>query len=243
MTKILAILLLLSLVVGCGKSEQEVSDATAQRNASLSACPDCGEKVSKRASQCPHCGAPLEQAKAKRNKTSLSFMGADSAVEPVSGVVTYNGQALENADVTFHPVANNERGMQSRASSAKTDAEGRFIIITPFQDGSDVLRLEGAPAGSYKVTVTKIKQKQYAAVDGPPPEDSENNAGPSGDYMAEMGQMNEDGSGGAPVQEHLIHEVFHLNYTTPLKNVEVMEGRNVFKIELKEDGTGTVSAG
>jgi len=169
--------------------------------------------------------------------------GAGVPVEPVTGIVTYNGQALENADVTFHPAANNERGMQSRASSAKTDAEGRFIIITPFQDGSDVLRLEGAPTGLYTVTVAKIKQKQYAIVDGPPPEDSENNAGPSGDYMAEMGQMNEDGSGGAPAQDHLIHKVFHLNFTTPLKDVEVVEGDNVFKIDLKEDGTGTVSAG
>jgi hypothetical protein len=169
--------------------------------------------------------------------------GAGVPVEPVSGVVTYNGQALENADVTFHPAANNERGMQSRASSAKTDAEGRFTIITPFQDGSDILRLEGAPAGSYTVTVAKIKQKQYAAVDGPPPEDSESNAGPSADYMTEMGGMNEDGSGGAPQQEHLINKVFHLNYTTPLKDVEVVEGDNVFKIDLKEDGTGTVSEG
>ena len=168
--------------------------------------------------------------------------GSGVPVESVSGIVTYNGQALENADVTFHPDRNNERGTQSRVSSAKTDAEGRFNIITPFQDGSDVLRLEGAPAGSYTVTVAKIKQKQYDAVDGPPPEDSENNAGPSADYMAEMGSMSEDGSGG-PAQEHLIHKVFHLNYTTPLKDVEVVEGENVFKIDLKEDGTGTVTAG
>ena len=169
--------------------------------------------------------------------------GAGVPVEPVTGIVTYDGKPCVNADVTFHPEGSNERGMQSRASSAKTDDEGRFAIETPFQDGSDILRLEGAPAGSYTVTVAKIKQKQYAAVDGPPPEDTEKNAGPSANYMAEMGSMAEDGSGGAPPQEHLIHEIFHLNYTTPLKDVEVVEGDNVFKIDLKADGTGTVSAG
>jgi formylglycine-generating enzyme required for sulfatase activity len=46
--KRLLVCLLLVGVVGCGKS-----------TANLTACPDCEKEVSKRATACPHCGAPL----------------------------------------------------------------------------------------------------------------------------------------------------------------------------------------
>ena len=56
MKKLVAILLLLVGVVGC------------EKNANLTACPDCEGKVSKLAATCPHCGAPspAERAAAAR---------------------------------------------------------------------------------------------------------------------------------------------------------------------------------
>ena len=54
----LAILLMLLIAVGCGESE---------RTPNLTACPDCGEKVSKRAAACPHCGAPTDRDFDKRH--------------------------------------------------------------------------------------------------------------------------------------------------------------------------------
>ena len=69
--KRLLVCLLLVGVVGCEKSEQvkeqpsenskESAPASAQNNPNLSACPDCGGKVSKLAAACPHCGRPLKQ--------------------------------------------------------------------------------------------------------------------------------------------------------------------------------------
>jgi formylglycine-generating enzyme required for sulfatase activity len=51
-TKLGLLLLMLLIAVGCGESE---------RTTNLTACPDCGEKVSKRAAACPHCGAPTAE--------------------------------------------------------------------------------------------------------------------------------------------------------------------------------------
>jgi len=51
-TKLGLLLLMLLIAVGCGESESTTN---------LTACPDCGEKVSKRAAACPHCGAPTAE--------------------------------------------------------------------------------------------------------------------------------------------------------------------------------------
>jgi hypothetical protein len=62
---------------------------------------------------------------------------------PAEGVVTYKGQGVEGASVTFAPADRN-----GTAAYAITDAEGKFILNT-FDDK------DGAAAGDYSVTVTK----------------------------------------------------------------------------------------
>jgi len=62
---------------------------------------------------------------------------------PVTGTVTYDGKSLENASVVFVQ----ENGL---VSVGRTDSSGHFSLKT---QGS-----EGAPAGSYQVTVTAVKE-------------------------------------------------------------------------------------
>jgi hypothetical protein len=66
-------------------------------------------------------------------------------VYPASGQVVYKGQPLEGAFVSFTPTDGLTHG-----ASGRTDAQGRFTLTT-FDPG------DGAPAGRYRVTVTKAK--------------------------------------------------------------------------------------
>lgn len=67
--------------------------------------------------------------------------GLDGLV-PVSGTVTFNGKAIEGADVVFNPDS------EGRSASAKTDASGKFHLTT--LDPQD-----GARPGNYKVAISK----------------------------------------------------------------------------------------
>ncbi len=64
---------------------------------------------------------------------------------PVSGTVTYNGDPVEGATVTFMTDSAEGKGAVGR-----TDASGHFTLMT-FEPG------DGAVPGNYKVTVTKTK--------------------------------------------------------------------------------------
>ena len=87
--------------------------------------------------------------------------GADHPpVAVVTGTVMYNGAPLAGAVVSFHPDEQNALGSTSRVSSGETDPQGAFRLITNYMDGSSVVPLDGAPPGTYKVTVTKLKKKQ-----------------------------------------------------------------------------------
>jgi len=77
----------------------------------------------------------------------------------VQGVVTYNGNPVEEATVVFNSPTEN------RAASATTDAQGRFNLTT-FEPG------DGAVAGKHQVLITKIR------VDRGPPRDPESTPPP-----------------------------------------------------------------
>ena len=166
--------------------------------------------------------------------------GADHPpVAVVTGTVMYNGAPLAGATVSFHPDSANALGSASRVSSGETDTEGAFRLVTNYVDGSSVVPLDGAPPGTYKVTVTKLKKKQYAVVEGAPDMDSEDGAGVNEEYFAEMGVLTEDGASNFK-EESLISTAFRLSYQTPLKDIEVIEGDNNFSIDLNENGSGSV---
>ena len=78
--------------------------------------------------------------------TTLSVFGCGKSgldgLVPVSGTVTYNGKAVEGADLVFNPES------EGRAASAKSDASGKFHLTT--LDPHD-----GAQPGNYKVSISK----------------------------------------------------------------------------------------
>jgi hypothetical protein len=63
---------------------------------------------------------------------------------PVSGTVTHKGTPVEGATVAFHG------GSAKVPATGVTDASGKFKLSSYKPD-------DGAPAGSYRVTVTKKK--------------------------------------------------------------------------------------
>jgi hypothetical protein len=65
---------------------------------------------------------------------------------PASGTVTYNGEAVEGALVTFSPTGVGEVS----AASGTTDASGKFTL-TSFVAG------DGAMVGSYMVSISKTE--------------------------------------------------------------------------------------
>lgn len=67
-------------------------------------------------------------------------------VMPVSGKVTYQGEAVEGATVIFTPEGDN------RSASGITDTEGKYQLTT-LQAG------DGALPGSYKVTIYKTEEE------------------------------------------------------------------------------------
>jgi hypothetical protein len=67
---------------------------------------------------------------------------------PVSGVVTYKGKPVADAELSFFP--EDPSYPESVRPRAKSDAEGKFNVWT-YEQG------DGAPAGKYKVTVVHFE--------------------------------------------------------------------------------------
>ncbi|WP_020476042.1 hypothetical protein [Zavarzinella formosa] len=77
---------------------------------------------------------------------------------PVSGQINVKGKGAGFAHVVFHPDQVNDKIPRPYA---KTDADGKFTLTT-YTTG------DGAPAGSYKVTVTwRPVPKSSTEADGP----------------------------------------------------------------------------
>jgi hypothetical protein len=67
---------------------------------------------------------------------------------PVTGIVTYQGKAVEGADVVFVP----DRP-PAQAAFGKTDAQGKYRLTT-------IDKNDGAVSGNYKVKVSKLEAIQ-----------------------------------------------------------------------------------
>lgn len=71
-------------------------------------------------------------------------------VAPASGIVTYNGAAVADADVIL---VSAESKKSSWTIGGKTGADGKFTLTTVFAPGTDG---NGVPAGDYIAMVVKI---------------------------------------------------------------------------------------
>jgi len=147
---------------------------------------------------------------------------------PVTGTITYDGKPLADARIRLDPAA----GGPSRVYACDSRADGTFVIEAVYSTEVQ----QGAPVGNYKVLVAKF-EKDTAGAD---------NDDPDADEAAELElieALTEDGPDvvqGAPLKSQ-VSETFNNASTTPLK-LEVKEGKNSFRIDLKSDGTGTVKA-
>lgn len=127
-------------------------------------------------------------------------------IAPVSGVVTYQGQTVPDAVVTF------SKAGAPRKASGKTDAEGRFRLTT-FNTN------DGAVIGEHAVTVSKLKGP-------PPPALTVDTTGP--EYTKAM-----EAAAKAPAAETGLPEKYADPEKSGLKNTVTSEGPNDFKIELQ----------
>ncbi len=77
--------------------------------------------------------------------------GSEYPLANVSGVVALDGQPLEGAKLVFSPKGDSENPYPGPKSIGKTDAEGRFQLIT--RDGDS-----GAVVGNHRVRITTLLQ-------------------------------------------------------------------------------------
>lgn len=127
---------------------------------------------------------------------------------PASGVVTYKGAPVADADVAFQPTATD-----GKTAHGRTDAQGKFSLKT-YISGAD--QADGAVKGDYKVTVTKI-----AAV---------SNAASPGDAMKKMME-----AGGKPAEvKGELPEKYGKTDTTDLKATLGDKGSTDLKFELTD---------
>ena len=77
--------------------------------------------------------------------------GVETNTVPVSGIVSYNGQPVEGAEVALLPA---DRSSDARPARGTTETDGTFKVKTYFNQDVDE---PGARPGQYTVTVTKIE--------------------------------------------------------------------------------------
>lgn len=75
---------------------------------------------------------------------------------PVQGVVTYKGQPVEGASVSF------QRTDRTKSAVGRTDAHGKYFLTT-FEPG------DGAMTGEYDVKIVKYEQPKEEPEDGVTP--------------------------------------------------------------------------
>lgn len=123
---------------------------------------------------------------------------------PVSGTVTYNGEPVADANVTFYP----EEG---RPASGKTDAQGRFDSLTTFEPG------DGAVVGKHTVTVNPSSEVSDEPIE-------------SGEAYAVPGE----GNGGGGGDESSIPEKYRDKASSDQTFTVEEGGENDFSIELTD---------
>jgi len=75
---------------------------------------------------------------------------------PVQGVITFKGQPVEGASVTF------QRTDRTRSAVGRTDARGQYTLTT-FEPG------DGAMTGDYEIKIVKYQQPEEEPEDGVTP--------------------------------------------------------------------------
>jgi hypothetical protein len=123
---------------------------------------------------------------------------------PVQGNVTYQGKAVDGANVVLNPEG------EGRAASAVTDASGNFTARTSVTGDKIV---DGAVPGTYRVSITKIEK-------------------PAAKTPQEM--MAARTTGTEPAEKHLIPERYSQATSSGITVVIPPEGKKDIKFELTD---------
>ncbi|MBA2117998.1 hypothetical protein [Bremerella alba] len=81
---------------------------------------------------------------------------SNEAYAPVTGVVNYNGQPLEDAKLIFEPIGDSTGNANGKPSYGKTDSQGQYTLRCPQED------VEGAAVGEHRVRIVTTKAQQYS---------------------------------------------------------------------------------
>jgi hypothetical protein len=139
--------------------------------------------------------------------SSESHVPEGVELHPAGGKVTYKGQPVEGATVTFRPSG------QSPSAVAMTEADGTFKLQA-------FPNTEGAVAGDYTVTVVKQVAAETEKVDS----------------FAEMEQRSKAGqpASGRPAFRSLIPEKYGDPAKSGLKATVAADGENQFEFALTD---------
>jgi len=138
---------------------------------------------------------------------------------PATITVTYDdGKPVDSATVIFHPTTPFESG-KFWVIAGITDAKGQAEVYTQVD-------YQGMPAGKYNVVVQKF------IVEGTPPPSN-----PSMPMNAEQQQAYRDylKSGKRPERFQLVENEYLDAAKTPLKDIEVKAGKNMFDLKVGKE--------
>ena len=128
------------------------------------------------------------------------------ATVPATATVTYNGEAIEGAHVTFSPDSDS-----GDAAFGDTDPEGKADLRTSFA--------QGAVPGSYKVAVTKTEAEAVAGL------------GPGENEDEEVDEDEQD-EGGDVVYKSVLPEKYGSADTSGFTATVTEGGENAFTFDL-----------
>lgn len=127
----------------------------------------------------------------------------------VTGTVTFQGDPVEGASVSFSPTE-----PDIRAAAGRTDSQGKYLLTTFEKD-------DGAMPGAYKVRVFKFDREPEPVVI--------TDASDEADYPDDYDPAADDGT---PPPQHVLPEKYNSHSLTPL-SFTVEAGENTFDINLE----------
>jgi hypothetical protein len=95
---------------------------------------------------------------------AMSGCSGGASYAPVSGVVTLDGQPYGKAVVNFQPIGTPESPNPGRGSSAYTDANGRFVLVSD--------DYKGAVVGKHRVMIMTAGNVTGASPEGGTPDET-----------------------------------------------------------------------
>lgn len=123
--------------------------------------------------------------------------GSTLDTQLIDGTITLDGAPLSKANITFYPESGGE------IASAYSDEQGKFSVSS--QNGTAG---QGALAGQYSITVSKVEAKFVSA------------------------NLKSDPEAGRTETKELLPQMYQDKAKTPLK-AEITKGENILTLELK----------